>query len=125
MIAILVSIGVVVLLKEKPLWKRLSVLSIAVAAFVVLSVAEVYAIRPIYLDYTEQSYVTVENATIVVQGDVFRQIIETNNVILSYDGRTEYLKIEDEFRKVSVDTELKGTIVYLKHSKFVVWYSVE
>lgn len=125
MIAILISVGVVVLIKEMTLWKRLAVLLIAAAAFVALSVAEIYAIRPIYLDYTEQSYVTVENATFLVQGEVTRQIIETNDVVVNYDGQTEYLKIENGFPKVSVDTELKGTIVYLKHSRFVVWCNVE
>lgn len=124
-IMVLVSIGVLVLVKEMALWKRLTLLICSIAMFIVMSAIEIHTVSPIYLDYTEQSYLMVEDVTIEVQGGATGRIVKINDVILYNDDYTDRLKIENGFLQLDTNTEFKGTIVYLNHSRFIVWCDVE
>ena len=127
-IGILVSIGVMVLDKEMALRKRWTLLISTIALTIAMAALEFYTIRPVYLDYTEQSYVTVENAIIKARGGFSGSIfVKNQNVILYNDDYTEriILKNEDRFPMLYEDTVLKGTIVYLKRSRYIVWRNVE
>ena len=123
-VAILGVVGVtkLKLLKSKAKIIALS-LTIAICS-IGLIIIQVITILPVYNDYIQQSYVIVENATMTVAEGSAGGIDPTNTVFLSVDGNEFALKMQTDY---SLDTnkEYAGTVAYLKHSKYIIWYSFE
>lgn len=98
-------------------------LTIAICAIGMISI-QIITILPVYHDYTQQSYVIAENATMIVEDGSTGGIDPTNTVFLLVDGNELALKMQTDY---SLDTNERyvGTVAYLKHSKYVIWYSFE
>ena len=85
-------------------------------------IMQVITIAPVYKDYKQQSYIVVENATMIIRDDSTGGIDPINSVVVSSGGNTEELKMQSDYR-LETNTEYVGTIAYLTHSRYVVWYS--
>lgn len=80
---------------------------------------------PVYRDYSEQSYVLVEDAEMVIKdGASGTPFNSTNRVVLIIDGQETELKMQTDY---ALDTEkvYHGSVAYLEHSGYVVWYAFE
>lgn len=119
---ILVVIGVIKfnLLDSKAKNIALS-LTMAICSIGVI-IMQVITIAPVYKDYKQQSYIVVENATMIIRDDSTGGIDPINSVVVSSGGNTEELKMQSDYSLVT-NTEYVGTIAYLTHSRYVVWYS--
>ena len=76
---------------------------------------------PVYKDYKEQSYIVLENATITIKSGAIGNLDQFNRVIVKSDGREMNLKIPSD-PKLSTGIEYTGTIAYLEHSGYLIWY---
>ena len=87
-----------------------------------LIIIQIFTIAPMYKDYKQQSYIIVENATMIIKDGSTGGINSTNSVVVSADGNTVELKMQTDY-SLDTNTEYVGTVAYLKHSQYVVWYS--
>lgn len=119
---ILVVIGVIKfnLLDSKAKNIALS-LTMAICSIGVI-IMQVITIAPVYKDYKQQSYIVVENATMIISDDSTGGIDPINSVVVLSGGNTEELKMQSDY-SLETNTEYVGTIAYLTHSRYVVWYS--
>ena len=85
-------------------------------------IMQVISIVPVYKDYKQQSYIIVENAAMIISDDSTGSIDPINSVVVSSGGNTEKLKMQSDY-SLETNTEYVGTIAYLTHSRYVVWYS--
>ena len=87
-------------------------------------IMQVITIAPVYKDYKQQSYIVVENATMIIRDNSTGGIDPINSVVVSSGGNTEELKMQSDY-SLETNTEYIGTIAYLTHSRYVVWYSFD
>ena len=79
---------------------------------------------PIRKDYKETSYVILQNATMTIITDATGVIDFTNQVaVVDSDMNNYNFKIQTEFNLDRGESYV-GTIVFLKHSGFVIWYAL-
>ncbi len=102
--------------KNIALYLTMAVCSIGIIIMQVINIA------PVYKDYKQQSYIVVENATMIIRDDSTGGIDPINSVVVSSGGNTEELKMQSDY-SLETNTEYVGTIAYLTHSRYVVWYS--
>ena len=81
-------------------------------------------ISPVYKDYSEQSYVLIEDAKIVIKDGSSGGINSTNKVVVSYEDKVIELKMQTDY-SLSTEVEYVGKIAYLEHSEYIVWYQFE
>ncbi len=127
LVLIIVAILVVGVIKLKLLNSKAKniVLSLTVAICSIgLIIIQIITVLPVYKDYTQHSYIVVENATMTIEGGSTGGINPTNSVVLSADGNEFELTMQTDY-SLDTDTEYVGTIAYLKHSEYIIWYSFE
>ena len=76
-------------------------------------------------DYKESSYIVLENATMTVTTDtetsgVLRRV--NHVIVIDNDGKCYDLMV-DHNNLISRGDKYTGTIVYLKHSNYVIWFA--
>ncbi len=106
--------------------QRISILIIACLCCVILLMVQIVVyLAPVRTDYKESSYVILENATMTITSDAVGTLDPINYVtVTDHDGKRYDLKMQND-RLLSCGSSYTGTIVYLKHSEYVVWYDID
>ena len=105
-------------------WKNIALVSLVAVCSVALLLLQISKLVPVYKDYTEQSYIVVENAEVVIKESTVDMSDRVNRVVV-YDGEKEFeLQMQIDH---SLDTWFgyKGKIAYLEHSNYMIWYDFE
>ena len=123
-LAVLVTVGVIKFKLLKSKWQNIALVTLVSVVSVAMILLMAYTVLPVYKDYSEQSYVVVENARVVVSESTSVGIDRTSSVTV-YDGEKEIrLKMQSDVA-LSAHVEYTGTIVYLEHSNCLVWYDFD
>ena len=123
-IGILISVGVMKFGLVKSRTNRILLFSIVLLCSVLLLVIQLFQMIPVYADYQESSYIILDNATMTVTTDSSGIIDRTNQVVVvDADGNDYNLKLQSDFL-LDRGISYTGTIVYLKHSGYVIWYNL-
>lgn len=79
---------------------------------------------PVRADYKESSYIVLENATMTVTTDTVTSGLRRVNhvIVIDNDGKCYDLMV-DHNNLISRGDKYTGTIVYLKHSNYVIWFA--
>lgn len=120
-LASMVTIGVTKLDVVKSSKGKLALIATVVICSVFLVIAQAAVVVPVYKDYRESSYIVVEDATVIIKGDSSGVLDRTSSVLVKTQKEEYELNIQTDLR-LEVDAEHVGTIVFLKHSKYIVWY---
>ena len=125
-LAILVTIGVLKfkLIASKP--GRIIITTLVIMGSILLLVLQLNSFYPIHKDYKESSYIIFENTEVVImESSSFNSGIDyTNPVIVISNGNEYELKMQTD-RALSTGRKYNGTIAYLKHSKYLIWYDLD
>lgn len=79
---------------------------------------------PVRADYKESSYIVLENATMTVTTrTVDSGLRRVNHVIVIDNDGNCYDLMVDHNNLISRGDKYTGTIVYLKHSNYVIWFA--
>ena len=81
-------------------------------------------IAPVYKDYSEQSYVLIEDAKIIIKDGSSGGINSTNKVVVTYKDKVIELKMQTDY-SLNTEVEYVGKIAYLERSEYIVWYQFE
>ena len=125
MLAVVAIIVVVGVAKNK-IVKSISHQAFLITAVMICSISliiiQFYSILPIYKDYAEQSYVVLDNAKLVLKTEATGTIDRENQVIVTDSAGKQYeFKMNFDY-DLSMGTDYTGTVVYLEHSNYVIWY---
>ena len=105
--------------------KTLIIVLMACLGSVVLLTIRTVGFLPVYEDYRNMSYVVEENAEFyIIEGT--NNMWDAKNEVLLTTSTGEEIKLSiTNDHKFETEVALKGTVVYTKHSKHIVWYSTE
>ena len=123
---ILVTVGV---LKFKLIASKSGRIIIAILVLmgsILLLVLQFNSFYPIHKDYKENSYIILENTEVVIMESSSSNagIDYTNQVIVVSNGIEYELTMQTD-HALSTGRKYNGTIAYLKHSKYLVWYDFD
>ena len=104
--------------------KRIALILVVAICSAGLIILQTVTIVPVHKDYTQRSYIVVENVTMIVKDGSTGGIDSTNAVELWVNGDRIDLKMQTDLT-LDAETEYSGTVAYLEHSGFVVWFSFE
>ena len=123
-VAILMSIWAIKAGVMKKNAHQILLLTIVILCSITLPIIQIIQMIPIRKDYKETSYVILQNATLTIITDATGVIDFTNQVTVVDSDKNNYnFKIQSDFNLDRGESYV-GTIVYLKHSGFVIWYSL-
>lgn len=105
--------------------KTLIIVLMACLGSVVLLTIRTVGFLPVYEDYRNMSYVVEENAEFYIIGGTNNMWDAKNEVLLTTSNGEEIKLTITNDHKFETEVALKGTVVYTKHSKHIVWYSTE
>ena len=123
-VTVLVILGAIKLEWIESKVERILMLIIC-AAVIALPVIEFSTeTAPVRADYKESSYIVLENATMTVTTrTVDSGLRRVNHVsVIDNDGKCYNLMV-DSNDLISRGDKYTGTIVYLKHSNYVIWFA--
>ena len=121
---VIVTIGVIKLDLIKSSKGKFVLIATVIVRSVFLITSQLVTIVPIYKDYCDSSYIVVEDANVVIKGDSTGVLDRLSTVsVRTRNGEFE-LNIQTDL-KLDVDTEYVGTVVFLKHSKYIVWHELK
>lgn len=121
---VIVTIGVIKLELVKSSKEKFVLIATVIVCSVFLITSQLVTIVPIYKDYCDSSYIVVEDANVVIKGDSTGVLDRLSTVsVRTRNGEFE-LNIQTDL-KLDVDTEYVGTVVFLKHSKYIVWHDLK
>ena len=121
---VIVTIGVIKLDLIKSSKGKFVLIATVIVCSVFLITSQLVTIVPIYKDYCDSSYIVVEDANVVIKGDSTGILDRLSTVsVRTRNGEFE-LNIQTDL-KLDVDTEYVGTVVFLKHSKYIVWHELK
>lgn len=121
---VIVTIGVIKLELIKSTKGKFVLIATVIVCSVFLITSQLVTIVPIYKDYCDSSYIVVEDANVVIKGDSTGVLDRLSTVsVRTRNGEVE-LNIQTDL-KLDVDTEYVGTVVFLKHSKYIVWHDLK
>lgn len=123
-VTVLVILGAIKLEWIESKVERILMLIIC-AAVIALPVMEFSTeTAPVRADYKESSYIVLENATMTVTTrTVDSGLRRVNHVsVIDNDGKCYNLMV-DSNDLISRGDKYTGTIVYLKHSNYVIWFA--
>jgi hypothetical protein len=121
---VIVTIGVIKLELIKSSKGKFVLIATVIVCSVFLITSQLVTIVPIYKDYCDSSYIVVEDANVVIKGDSTGVLDRLSTVsVRTRNGEFE-LNIQTDL-KLDVDTEYVGTVVFLKHSKYIVWHDLK
>lgn len=121
-VTVLVVIAVIKLKSFNSKVKVVALSLILTVCSVGMIIIQIISIAPVYKDYKQQSYIVVENATMIVADNSSGGIDPTSSVFVTVNGNELEFKMRTDY-SLDTDTEYVGTIAYLKHSQYVIWYS--
>lgn len=75
-------------------------------------------------DYKELSYVVLDDATLTVTANSSGFMNQNSEAVVKVDGTEISLVMETDIN-LDVGKEYKGTVAYLEHSGYVIWYDFE
>ena len=105
--------------------KTLIILLMACLGAVVLLTIRAVGFLPVYTDYKNMSYIVEEDAEFyIIEGTNNPWDAKNEVLVTTGDGEEIKLTITND-HKFETDITLNGTVVYTKHSKHIVWYSIE
>lgn len=123
--AVLVTIGAIKLEVIESKVRRILLLIAICACAITLPVIEFSTeTAPVRADYKESSYIVLENATMTVTTATENFLLRrVNHVsVIDNDGKCYDLMV-DSNDLISRGDKYTGTIVYLKHSNYVIWFA--
>lgn len=121
---VIVTIGVIKLDLIKSSKGKFVLIATVIVCSVFLITSQLVTIVPIYKDYCDSSYIVVEDANVVIKGDSTGVLDRLSTVsVRTRNGEFE-LNIQTDL-KLDVDTKYVGTVVFLKHSKYIVWHELK
>ncbi len=86
---------------------------------------QIIELLPVRADYKESSYIILENATMTVTGDLSSGLNRIHEVVvMDKDGNRYKLQAQMDY-VLDYGNSYTGTIVYLEHSGFVIWYNID
>lgn len=121
---VLVIIGAIKLEWIESKVERILMLIICAAAIALPVMEFSTETAPVRADYKESSYIVLENATMTVTTATENFLLRrVNHVsVIDNDGKCYDLMI-DSNNLISCGDKYTGTIVYLKHSNYVIWFA--
>ncbi len=123
--AVLIVIGVIKFKLIKSKVCRVLLLIVACVCAVLLPTIQIVQSAPVRADYRESSYILLEHATMTVTSASSGGLDRINDVVVTdREGNHYDLKLPTDY-KLDYGNSYTGTIAYLKHSGFVVWYEIE
>lgn len=125
-VVIIVIIGVVKFRIVEPILYRVFLIIGVTIGSIVMLTQEFFSIMPFYKDYTEQSYVVLENAEVTISESysINYGLDYICDVTVISDGNYYELTMETDY-SLSTPQTYTGTVVYLKHSNYVTWYDFD
>ena len=125
LVAVLIAVGAIRFGLIKPGVPRILLMSAVGLCFVFLLIIPTVELLPVRADYKESSYIVLEHATMTVTSESSGGLDRINHVIVTdKDGNRYHLKLQSDYRLGKGDS-YTGTIAYLKHSDFVIWYDMD
>ena len=121
---VLVTVGVIKYKLFDAKWKNIALIVLVSLGSVGLVISQVVAIAPVYRDRCEESYIMIENARMIVKDGATGIPVRTNRVVL-YDGEGEIELIMQTDYHLDAETEYTGTVAYLRHSNYLIWYDLD
>ena len=92
---------------------------------VTLWVIQIIELMPVYKDYKESSYAILEDVTMTVTTESSCGLNPTIQVVV-VDGKGKSYDLRAQFDyHLRFPHSYTGTVVYVKHSGYVVWYDVD
>ena len=124
LILVLVTVGVIKfkLLNSKA--NQIALILLTAICSVGLMIFQFVEIAPVYKDYSEQSYVLIEDAKIIIKDGSSSGINSTNKVVVTYEDKVIELKMQTDY-SLNTEVEYVGKIAYLERSEYIVWYQFE
>lgn len=125
-VAVLIAIGVIKFEVLNTKAKRILLLLVmCLCSILLLGMQIIIDLLPIRADYKESSYIILENATMTIAAESSSGGLGRTNdvVVIDKDGNRYNLQIENYY--VRDYGSYTGTIVYLEHSGFVIWYNID
>ena len=120
-VIIFVGAGVCKFKLVKSVKGRVIIIAMVAVCSMGLILIQLVNIFPVYKDYKKQTYKVVENATVTIKKGATGDIFQFNHVVVMTNGSKINLKIPTD-RKLSTEIEYTGTIAYLEHSGYLIWY---
>ena len=122
-LTLLVVVGAIKFNLIKLLIWKIALLTATIVAAVAIFLIQINSLIPVYKDYTELSYVVIEDASLTIKTEASGAIDRINTVIVDDgSGKTFELKMQSDL-SLSWGCTYTGTIAYTINSGYVVWYS--
>ena len=123
-IVALVVVGVIKFKLLNAKWKNTLLISVVITSSIGLIVVQAVTIYPVHKDYTEQAYIVIEDANVIIKDGSTGGLDSTNCVIVYDDEKEIELKMQTDYG-LDVELEYTGNIAYLKHSNYLIWYEFD
>lgn len=124
-VAVLIAIGVIKFELLNTKIKCILLLLGACLCSILLIGMQIIELLPVRADYKESSYIILENATMTVTGDLSSGLNRIHEVVvMDKDGNRYKLQAQMDY-VLDYGNSYTGTIVYLEHSGFVIWYNID
>ncbi len=127
-VAVLIAIGVIKFEVLNTKAKRILLLLVMCLCSILLIGMQIIELLPARADYKESSYIILENATMTItteSSSAAGGFDRTNNVVvIDKDGNRYKLQAQMDY-VLDYGNSYTGTIVYLEHSGFVIWYNID
>lgn len=122
--AVLVTVGVIKYNLLNTVKKQILLALVVAVCSVGLIILQAVTLYRFHKDYKEQSYVIWDDATLTVTANSSGFLNQESEVVVKVDGTEINLVMETDI-KLDVGKEYKGTVAYLEHSSYVIWYDFE
>lgn len=103
LILVLVTVGVIKFKLLNSKVKQIALILLTAICSVGLMIFHFVEITPVYKDYSEQSYVLIEDAKIIIKDGSSGGINSTNKVVVTYEDKVIELKMQTDY---SLNTEV-------------------
>lgn len=124
-VAVLIAIGVIKFELLNTKIKCILLLLGACLCSILLIGMQIIELLPVRADYKESSYIILENATMTVTGDLSSGLNRIHEVVvMDKDGNRYKLQAQMDY-VLDYGNSYTGTIAYLEHSGFVIWYNID
>lgn len=124
LVAVLISIGVIKFRLINSKVNRILLLSLVCLCSILLLSGQIIQLIPVHKDYKESSYIILEDATMTIVTESSGGLDRTNRVVVvDNDGNCYDFKLQSDYL-LDNGHSYTGTIVYLKHSGYVIWYDI-
>lgn len=121
---VLVTIGVIKFKLLNTLKKQILLASVVAVCSVGLIILQAVPLYRLHKDYKEPSYVVLDDATLTVTANSSGFMNQNSEAVVKVDGTEISLVMETDIN-LDVGKEYKGTVAYLEHSGYVIWYDFE